>query len=77
MKAKALLTTSLVANVILLVIVGYLVKQEAGDLSFAAPVIVCTTHAKPASVDQTVADKADVNGAGGTLAQSQGSTTNR
>jgi hypothetical protein len=44
MNTKTLLTTSLVANVILFGIASYVLSRGPGDLSFPAPVIVCAFH---------------------------------
>jgi hypothetical protein len=44
MNTKTLLTTSLVANVILFAIAGYVLSRSPEDLSFPAPVIVCAFH---------------------------------
>jgi hypothetical protein len=79
MITKTLLSTSLLANVVLLGMTIYLLKQEPSDMQLAAPVIVCTTHAQPtASPSQlTTLAPSDMNDVARALALSQATATNR
>ena len=55
MNAKRLLTASLAVNALLLGAEVYLLKQEPGDLSTLAPVIVCSAHTNSAAVARPAA----------------------
>ena len=50
MNTKALLATSLAVNALLLGTAAYLLKQDPGDLSTLAPVIICTNHTPSGTV---------------------------
>jgi len=55
MNTKRLLAASLVVNALLLGAEMYLVKQDLGDVSTPAPVIVYATHSPPGAVPRPAA----------------------
>jgi hypothetical protein len=55
MNTKRLLAASLVVNALLLGAEMYLVKQDLGDVSTPAPVIVYATHSPPGAAPKPAA----------------------
>jgi hypothetical protein len=58
MNTKALLVISLAVNAFLLGAEIYLVKQDPGDLTTLAPVVVCTAHTRPEAAAKPAASTA-------------------
>jgi hypothetical protein len=53
MNTKRLLIASLVLNALLVGAEAYLLTQDADDLRYQPPLVLCINHARPVTVEQT------------------------